>query len=92
VGRGAQERFYFLAAWDVAFADAVVVGAENARGALHLLRLAFNFEVVVFQVRGDAQRRLKELEVFIQGAEEFVDSSGDSNGLFHPVGRNRKLA
>ena len=31
------------------------------------------------------QGGLEEFQVFIEGAEEFVDPSGDSYGLFHQV-------
>ena len=86
VGRDAEQRLYFLAAGDVPIADALVVGVEDAGGALDLSGFAFDFDVVVFQVRADAQRGFEEFQILIEGAEELVDASGDSYGLFHPVG------
>ena len=76
--------------WECAFADALVERAEDAGGALDLRGLAFDFDVVVFQMGGDAQGGLEKFQVFIERAEEFVDASGDSYGLFHQVGGGRK--
>src|SRR6185437_2504555 len=72
-GCNAQERPHFLAGRGAALADAFVIFAEDFSGALHLLRLAFDFEVVLFQLRGDAQGGFEELEIFIEGAEKFAD-------------------
>src|SRR6202035_3804327 len=49
-GRDAEERFYFLAAWNAPFADSIVVFGQNLSGALHLSRSAFDFKIMVLQV------------------------------------------
>ncbi len=56
-------------------------------GPLHLAGFAFDLEVVILQVRADVQRGFQELQVFIEGAEELVDPSGNSDGLLHQVSR-----
>ena len=82
---GVEQRFHFLAAGNVSVPDPLIVRAQNARGALDLRRLALDLEVVIEQVRFNAQRGFQEFQVFIEGAEEFVDPSGDTYGLFHQV-------
>ena len=39
------------------------------------------------QMRGDVQGGLEEFQVFVKGAEKFVDAPCDSDGLFHQVSR-----
>ena len=82
-----QQRLHFLAVGDAPFEHALVVGIHNPRGALHLLGFAFDFQVVVPQMRADLQRGFEILQVFIEGAEELVDSPGNSDGLLHQVRR-----
>jgi len=91
-GRHAQERLHLAAIGNTPFADALIVSAEDARGALDLIGFAFDFQVAIVQVRGHVQRRLKEFQVFIKGAEELADASGDSDGLFHQVAWSQKIA
>ena len=80
-----QQSLHLLARGNLSGADALVVGAQNLGGAAHLLRLAFDFDVVVSKSGGNAQRGFKELQVFIEGAEELVDPSGHSHCLLRQV-------
>ena len=82
-----QQGLHFLAVRDAALEHALVIGVHNPRGALHLLGVAFDFKVVVPQMRADLQRGFEILQVFIEGAEELVDSPGKSDGLLHQVRR-----
>ena len=90
-GRDAQQRFHFLAVGNAAVADALVVFAQDLRGALHLRRRAFDFQIVVAQMGGDVKGGLKELKIFVEGAEQFVDTTSQPDGLFHQVSRKRYL-
>ena len=64
-GGDAEQRFHFLAVGYAAFADALIVFADDFRGALHLRGLAFDFEVVtVPQMRGDAAGPIQEVSGF----------------------------
>ena len=86
VRRHLQQGLHFLAVRDAPVQHALVVGVHDAGRPLHLLGLAFDFKVVVFQVRPDLQGGFEIFQVFIEGAEELVDSPGNSNGLLHQVG------
>ena len=74
-GSDAQERFHFLAIWNAAIADALVIFAQDLGGAFDLRGRAFNFEIVITEMRGDVQRGLEKLQVFVEGAEQFVDAT-----------------
>jgi len=39
--------------------------------------------LIAAKMRGDVQGRFEKFEIFVKRAEEFVDSSGDSDGLLH---------
>ena len=91
IGGDAQQRFHFLAVGNRGLPDALVVGIQNARGALHLRGLAFDFEIVVLQMGRDLQGGLEEFQIFIEGAEKLVDAPGNSDGLLHSVSRSEAL-
>ncbi len=42
-------------------------------------------------MRGDVKGGLKELKVFVEGAEQFVNTTSQPDGLFHQVSRKRYL-
>jgi len=54
-GGDLQQRFHFLAVGQAAFADALVVFAENPGGALDLCGSALNFQIVVAQMGRNVQ-------------------------------------
>src|ERR1700693_2391409 len=49
-GSDAEQRFYFLAAGDATFANAIVVFGKNLSSALYLGRRTFDFQIMVLQV------------------------------------------
>ena len=71
----------------VNFGYPVLDDADHLRAvvfaALDLAWLAFDFDVVVVEMRADLQCRFQKFQVFVKGAEELADASGDSYGLFH---------
>ncbi len=62
-----------------------------ARRAPLAAAIAFDFQVVVAQMRGDVQGGFEEFQVFVESAEEFVDATCESDGLFHSDSRERSL-
>ncbi len=83
--RHVQQRFHFFAIGNVPLEHALVVGVHNAYRPLHLPGIPFDFQVAVLQVRSHVQRGFEVFQVFVKGAEELVDSSGNSDGLLHYV-------
>ncbi len=83
--RHAKQCFHFLAVGHASAQDALVVLHHDARGSLHVLGSSFDFKVAVFQLCGDVQSGFEEFQIFVEGAEEFVDTPSHSDGLFHQV-------
>ncbi len=54
--------------------------------AADVVRLAFDFQVVVDQMGVDAQAGFDQPDVFIAGAKEAFDASADTDAGFHQVG------
>lgn len=90
-GGDAQERFYFLAVWHAAVADALVIFAQDLGSAFDLRGGTFNFEIVIAEMRGDVQRGFEKLQIFVESAEQFVNATSQADGLFHQVSRKRYL-
>jgi len=45
------------------------------RGAFYLRLRAFDFQVVIAQMRGDVKGGLEEFKIFVEGTEKFVDAA-----------------
>ena len=50
---------------------------------LTLAGFAFNFQVVVDQLRVDAQPGFDQPDVFVAGAKQAFDASGNTDACFH---------
>ncbi len=87
----AQQGFYFRAVGNSPVADALIVFAQDLRGALDLRLGAFDFQVVIAQMRSDVKGGLEEFKIFVEGSEEFVDATCQTDGLLHSVSRERSL-
>ena len=88
IARGdAQQGLYFLAVWNAAVADALIVFAQDLGSAFDLRLGTFDFKVVVAQMSGDVKGVLEEFKIFVEGTEKFVDATCQSDGLFHQVSR-----
>src|SRR5580693_8024042 len=90
-GRDTQQRFHFRAIGNSPIADALIVFAQDLRGALDLRLGAFDFQVVIAQMRSDVKGGLEEFKIFVEGSEEFVDATCQPDGLFHSDSRERSL-
>ena len=77
VGGHSQQGFHFLAVRNAPVANALVVFTQNAGGALDLGWDAFDFQIVVAQMGGDVKGDSKMFQIFVEGAEKFVDAPGD---------------
>ncbi|HKS67477.1 MAG TPA: hypothetical protein VJR26_09590 [Candidatus Acidoferrales bacterium] len=76
-----------------AFANALVVLANDLDGALHLFGVALDFQVAaICQMSANLQGGFEQLQVFVESAEKFVDLSGDTNSLFQKRAPELRLA
>jgi len=87
----AQEGFHFRTVGNSPVADALIVFAQDLRGALHLRLRAFDFQVVIAQMRSNVKGGLEEFKIFVEGSEEFVNATCQPDGMFHSVSRERSL-
>ena len=71
----------------MAFADERVVVFQDVFGAADIARLTFNFQVVVNQLRMDAESGLEQTDIFIASAEQALYTSGNTFGAFDSSGR-----
>ena len=68
---------------DVTFAHQRVVVLQNVLGADDVAGLAFDFEIVVDQLRMDAQSGFDQPDVLVAGAKQAFDASVNTHASFH---------
>ena len=83
LGDHAQVAVQVAVVEDVAFAHQRVVVLQDVFRAGDVAGLAFDFQVVVDQLRVDTQAGFDQTDVFVAGAEQAFDASADLNACFH---------
>src|SRR5579859_541803 len=87
VERDAHEAFDLFAGKMTAVARGVIVFFDDFYGAVDGVVRAFDGELRVLQMSAHAERIFEQAHVFVEGAKEGFDFSGDGDAAFHQAGR-----
>jgi hypothetical protein len=86
-GGHVNQQLHFCAGEFSAVARDVVVLFHDFHGVVDVILVAFDAQAIVVEVGTDVERVFEQAHIFIQGAEEGFNLSGNVNGTPHSEGK-----